>query len=307
LIFDRSKHRERKETYIKSLEQQVLQLLDHQNTAAVEKRALEEENAMLRRLLEQNGIAIPGQAAGLGQPATVSVLDMPSGLQRLQVTMPESNLDYLAGFDTSFSSAPRDSSSPQSIDVEVSAHSDFDIPAARSGAPAVPPPAFQTRLPSESVQIHPPSTLQDLTGSTLPSVRQPIPHPDGLDAAQIGIDFVLALEYPCLEHTRPSPDAGGSSGHALTAQAPLLTHAPLPLQPASSWTIPAVEIERLLNLSSHLNLPGELTPVQAWARIRSYPGFEKLNLDQLEILKLALLKEIQCYGLVLLDWILQAC
>lgn len=63
--YDR-KHRERKETYIKSLEQQVVQLLNQRATAVEEKRAVDAENAMLRESLEQHGIPIPTDAAGFG-------------------------------------------------------------------------------------------------------------------------------------------------------------------------------------------------------------------------------------------------
>lgn len=257
------------------------------------------ENVMLRGLLEQHGIPFPSEAAGFGPTARISMLDVPGGSQRLQVTMPETGPDYFAGLDTSNSSPPHDSSSPESIDVEVQALS--------SGVPSIPPPAFQTRLPLESVQLYPPATPQVRSSQkVLPplptsTAHQPFAHPNGLDAAQIGIDFVLALENPCLHHTRSDLESAESYGHILTTQAPLLTHRPRPPQSASSWTIPAAEIERLLNLSSQLNLAGELTPVQAWSRIRSYPGFEKLNLDQLEFLKKALLKEVQCYGYVGLD------
>ncbi len=249
---------------------------------------------MLRGLLEQQGIPIPNEAGGFGPSATISMRDAPGGHQWLHVTMPETGPDYFAEFETSQPSLPRDSSRPDSIDIEVQALS--------SGVPSLPPSAFHTRLPSESVQIHPPATPGGVSSEkglpTLPVATpgKSIPHPNGLDAAQIGIDFVLALENPCLHHTSSDLQSTESYGHILTAQAPLLSNRPRNLQSASSWTIPASEIERLLNLSSQLNLAGELTPVQAWSRIRSYPGFEKLNLDQLETLKKALMKEIQCYG-----------
>ncbi|ERF71458.1 hypothetical protein EPUS_06840 [Endocarpon pusillum Z07020] len=285
-------HRERKETYIKSLEQQVLQLLNQQATAAAEKRAVERENTMLQGLLHRHGIPIPNEAGGFGPTASISMLDVPGGQQRLQVTMPETTSDYFATFDTSRSSLPRGNSSPHPPDAEMR-----QLSSGASGVSSIPPPAFQTRLPSESVQIHPPTTPQKSLPPLPPSApRQPIPHPYGLDAPQIGIDFVLALENPCLHHTSNDLQSAETYGHILTTHAPLLTHRPRAPQPTSSWTIPAAEIERLLNLSSQLNLAGEITPVQAWSRIRSYPGFEKLNLDQLETLEKALLKEVQCYG-----------
>jgi hypothetical protein len=295
LILLSRKHRERKETYIKSLEQQVLRLLNQQTKADDEKKVVEKENVMLRGLLEQHGIPIPRGAGGLGPAATISMLDVPGGRKKLQVTMPETGPDYFAEFDISQSSIPRDSTSPDSLDADEQ----------YSGVTSFPPAAFHTRLPSQSVQIHPQHTSEVTSGKGLSSMPtfahcQPISHPYGLDAAQVGIDFVLALENPCLSHTTSDLESTDSYGHVLTTNAPLLTLRPRHPQPDSSWAVPASEIERLLNLSSQLNLAGELTPVQAWSRIRSYPGFEKLNLDQLETLQKALLKEVQCYGYVCL-------
>jgi hypothetical protein len=297
------KHRERKETYIKSLEQQVVHLLNQRATAIDEKRVVDAENAMLRGLLEQHGISIPTDAAGFGPAAQVSFLDTDGGQQRLQVTMPEVSPDFLADFDASQSSAPLDSTSPDSIDVDPPAQLNSNH-ASSSHPPGhpFPPSTFPTMLPAQSVQILPPSSEEtQLTRKSLPPLpsgtsHQQLPHPAGLDAAQIGIDFVLALENPCLPHTQIEFQSEQPSGHILTTQAPLLAHAPHSIEPASSWTIPAVEIEQLLNLSSQLNLAGELTPVQAWSRVRSSPNFVKLNLKQLEVLKEALLKEVQCYG-----------
>lgn len=111
----------------------------------------------------------------------------------------------------------------------------------------------------------------------------------------------LSLEQPCLGHTRPAdPNSldGAPSGHALTAQAVLLTHAPETLALNTSWQIPAIEIERLLELSAGLNLIGELTPVQAWNRIKSYPGLLQFTdaAQRLEALKLKLKAEVRCYA-----------
>ena len=257
---------------------------------------------MLKGLLKQHGIQIPSEPAGFGPAATISVLDLPGGLQRLQVMMPEPGPDHFAMFDTSYSSFPRDNTSPESIDMDVMEHLSSGHSSALPRENSAPPPTFHTRLPSDSIQIEPLLSPEGVSaGKDLPHLppaasNSPFRHPNGLDAAQVGIDFVLALENPCLTHTKKDLESSGSYGHILTAHAPLLTNGPRSLDQASSWTVPAVEIERLLNLSSQLNLAGELTPVQAWSRIKAYPGFEKLNLDQLEILKQALLQEVQCYG-----------
>ena len=90
---------------------------------------------------------------------------------------------------------------------------------------------------------------------------------------------------------------GEPTGHALTMQAALLSHASR-LGSNQHWEIPAVELDRLLNLSFNLDLDGEVTPVQAWNRIRSHPGFRMLTPPALQALGLAIAKEISCFGYV---------
>lgn len=66
--------------------------------------------------------------------------------------------------------------------------------------------------------------------------------------------------------------------------------------PTSTWKIPAVEIERLLDLSGGLNLSGELTPVQAWGRLVRMDSFKQLGLREINAIRDELAKGIRCYG-----------
>jgi hypothetical protein len=91
---------------------------------------------------------------------------------------------------------------------------------------------------------------------------------------------------------------GDANGHALTMQAALLAQAPN-LGQQSSWELPAIELDRLLSLSSALDLSGEVTPVQAWSRIRSHPGFYRLTPWGLQALTQAIAEKIGCFGYVL--------
>lgn len=91
--------------------------------------------------------------------------------------------------------------------------------------------------------------------------------------------------------------SGEPTGHALTMQAALLSQAPN-LESDHSWEIPAVELDRLLNLSFNLDLDGEVTPVQAWNRIRSHPGFRKLTPSALQSLSQAIAEKVACFGYV---------
>ena len=275
-------HRERKENYIKSLEREVLRLRDEEAAVAQESKAVQDENAMLKEILTRNGIPIPSRTSTFNPLATVSVLDQVDGLQRLQVTMPE----------------PMDFSQTTFDPVAPPFPSSMSTSSPESMSTAVPMPHPSPRDMSSHVpSLSPISGIVSTSQGDSPTAQyEYISHPSGLDAPQIGIDFVLSLEQPCLGHTRSDPHSGEPSGHALTAQAPLLTAAPTSLSPSKSWQIPAIEIERLLELSAQLNLLDEVTPVQAWSRIRSAPGFEKLSRDTLDGLKFALMAEVQCYG-----------
>lgn len=225
---------------------------------------------MLREILLQHSIPIPDRSTVLKYVATVSVQDVTDRGQCLHVTMPEMT-DYSHPTFDSFTS-------PFSTSMEMSSPD--------SGHTAAPQVREVSAQPSERSFRNEPPKVPGVANTT------------SLNHPQIGIDFVLSLEQPCLGHTRGEGGIASDvpSGHALTAQAPLLTSAPPALTPSSSWQIPAVEIDRLLDLSSQLNLQGEVTPVQAWARLRSHPAFEKLGRDNLEGLKQALMVEVQCYG-----------
>jgi hypothetical protein len=93
-------------------------------------------------------------------------------------------------------------------------------------------------------------------------------HPFNLDTAQIAVEFVLDIE-----RTR-------SSHHGFEIHGD---------------DFPAVEVEKLLQLSSKLSLEGELTPIEAWYRIKQHPGFVTLNQDRLEQLKVVLLPGVRFY------------
>lgn len=83
------------------------------------------------------------------------------------------------------------------------------------------------------------------------------------------------------------------------------THRPRPLAINShqnqqlAWQMPAVGIERLLELSASVPVPdGELTPVQAWDALRRHPEFGGLEVGRLKRLEERLVGGIKCYGYV---------
>jgi hypothetical protein len=132
-------------------------------------------------------------------------------------------------------------------------------------------------------------------------------HPYGLDSSQVGVDFILALEHPCLYHHQlPNPELAGNlgTGHELMLQAPIMRYSP-PIQvkakekrfpTAAKWNVPAIELEKLLSFSGGLDLDGEVTPVQAWHRVRCHPRFSEMTPTTLEMLRENLSTVVQCYG-----------
>ncbi|KAL8719035.1 MAG: hypothetical protein Q9225_003892 [Loekoesia sp. 1 TL-2023] len=120
-----------------------------------------------------------------------------------------------------------------------------------------------------------------------------------LDNPEVAIDFVLALEHPCIRHIpHPSdPSSDNPSNHALMASAPLVSYAPRPFQQSdANWTANASMIKELLNLSSAINLEGEITPVEAWHRLRQHPGFSRLDKWAIERIKGDLSASVRCCG-----------
>jgi hypothetical protein len=79
----------------------------------------------------------------------------------------------------------------------------------------------------------------------------------------------------------------------LTLQAASLAHTTDDSQP---WIVPAIEFERLLQLSSKLGLEYEVTPIQAWDRIRNHPRFQDLTQERLMELAALVLPHIKCHG-----------
>lgn len=66
-------HRERKELYIKALEEEVIRLKEHYSNVSQDKERLAEENRSLKTLLQQNGLPVsagtPGMDDSLSNPS----------------------------------------------------------------------------------------------------------------------------------------------------------------------------------------------------------------------------------------------
>ncbi|KAI1750406.1 hypothetical protein F4782DRAFT_509619 [Xylaria castorea] len=124
-----------------------------------------------------------------------------------------------------------------------------------------------------------------------------------LDPLAVGMQFVLVLESPCVNHLYPGPDKTHEpGGHALTVSGQLA-----PAYPKSVFEshaahetfcreIPEMSLHSLLTLSSELCPESEITPIMAWNHIRSQPLFGGIEARHLWSLAEKLRDAAKCHG-----------
>lgn len=124
-----------------------------------------------------------------------------------------------------------------------------------------------------------------------------------LDPTQVGMEFVLALERPCLNHLHGNPKKPlEPHGHALTTTVQLQASLSLPPidpknpVPPSYHNAPAAVLDRLLNLAPSVSPDGDVTPIQAWHFIRRQPQFGYFEVQRLNRLAERLREAAKCHG-----------
>ncbi|KAI0600780.1 hypothetical protein F4775DRAFT_503701 [Biscogniauxia sp. FL1348] len=282
-------HRERKELYIKALEDEVLRLKEVFSNVSQDKDKLAEENRQLKNILHQNGLSHSSAGAGAGASAMDDVISNPSlgytssGGSISGSYAPGSSTTAYTPPLTSISTVPSMSNSGQLMAGGAAPHSLGQQPSAQGGAGA------------------------------------------GVDYDQAGIDFVLTLEKPCMEHLpwlleRAGETGGEVCGHALMASCPPepfpelndeipfgfahasaadkgaqhhQQHQPPPLR---TWELSKGDLATLLDLSKRLDLDGEITPVMAWGMILAHPRLTELRREDFEKIMDDLKGKVRCYG-----------
>ena len=178
-------HRERKEKYIKSLEREVLRLRDEEAAILQESKSVQEENEVLKELLSRHGLPLPNIQTRAS--ATVSVFDNPSGAHQLRVDMPGPDF---------YSHQQGSHVSPQTLSMSTSSPDTTIAPDQGQMHPEYTYP--QSEIPPSATYRSPASDRSEKKAlPSLPPVDQPprpnfVKHPHGLDAPEIGIDFVLS-------------------------------------------------------------------------------------------------------------------
>ncbi|KAI0506371.1 hypothetical protein F5B22DRAFT_624001 [Xylaria bambusicola] len=124
-----------------------------------------------------------------------------------------------------------------------------------------------------------------------------------LDPLAVGMEFVLTLERPCVNHLYPPEDTAHEvGGHGLTVSGQLA-----PMYPKSVFEsnrahetfcreVPEQSLHSLLALSSELCPESEITPIEAWHSIRSQPLFGGMRAQNLWRLAERLRDEAICHG-----------
>ncbi|KAF1999516.1 hypothetical protein P154DRAFT_436891 [Amniculicola lignicola CBS 123094] len=247
-------HRERKEMYIKALEQEVLRLKEVFGDTAKERDAFRAENQRLKELLAAHGIAFDSSNFANGN----------NGMSNMGTSSygGSSRGSISAGYGPGSSSTG------------------YTSPPLMPNQPLPPLPASG------------------------PPHQQHGGQPHGLDYDQLGIDFVLTLERPCMDHMqflmiRANDSEVDVSGHALMATCPPESHVaahPEDQYPHQMPDVTMPDLLKLLDLSNRLPLDGEITPIMAWAMVLQDPRFSELTKKDVEGLKAELLAKIRCYG-----------
>ncbi|KAL8996662.1 MAG: hypothetical protein Q9169_003886 [Polycauliona sp. 2 TL-2023] len=268
-------HRQRTQNYIKTLEEEVVRLRGSEGDLKSDNKKLANQVDVLRTALVLANVPLPAGFEGspqLAQPrsldsdlsASISYRTDSSNHQRLHIDWPEPPNQQRA--PTFLPQVPTDDFAP-----DYSNHEDWNIEA----KPLPAPPQDIGSTAENSVSVMGTWTL---------------------DTPEVAIDFVLALEHVCMGHI-PHPAAPPSdepNNHALLMSTALVARGPRPPQLNSSWSADGSMIKGLLNLASAINLQGEITPVEAWHRLRQYPGFSRLNKWAFENIKARLSAAVEC-------------
>ncbi|KAI5861862.1 hypothetical protein GGS23DRAFT_611468 [Durotheca rogersii] len=299
-------HRERKELYIKALEDEVLRLKEVYSNISQDKEKLAEENRQLKNLLQQNGIAL-GSAGGLD--------DIVSGPSPGYTPSGSVSGSYAPGSNNAFTPL-----------TSISAPSPISASSQGVGIPPQAPRGVSRQ------QQHPPrQPAQGRVDYEQAGIDFVLTYENPENPSQAYISPPPQLERPCMDHIpwllERASDAGGEAcGHALMACCPpepfpeLSDEIPFgyahnrvgqggggrggagvggsqQLPPScGTWELSKADLSTLLDLSKKLDLDGEITPVMAWGMILAHPRLGELRTEDFERLTDDLRGKVRCYG-----------
>ncbi len=255
-------HRERKEAYIKAIEQEILQLKNDVSILSSSYESLEKENRLVK---ESNGI-LSSRNASLEEENQ----QLRQALEQCGASWPTTREIYRVAGQAILDS------SPQTLD----------------------PPTAQTKTLNVNTA---PSSVEENSQTLSEGSQQ-----HGIDYEQMGIDFVLSIERPCLCHMRVQPESH-LYGHALMASCAPGIYPELgssnPSDSASNSSsgqgaciLSKSGLAGLLERSRQLDLNGEVTPVMVWDMIMKHPRFSEFTPADFEKITKELSAKVKCYG-----------
>ncbi|KAF5003006.1 hypothetical protein FDECE_10428 [Fusarium decemcellulare] len=251
-------HRERKELYIKALEDEVLRLKEVFSNVSLDRERLAEENKRLRDTLTQAGLQYgspfaAGSATSRG-PGSSSTNTPPL---------------------TSHSTAPSVSSP---IQLPLAANQGY-IPGQQRQD--VNPIMNRGGADMEQAGIDFVLTLEKPCMAHIQYMIERAAEPDGEPCGH-------ALMASCPPDPSPDSRPGCPFGN---------THVPVDGEPnQKTWEVPKADLATLLDLSKRLDLDGEVTPIMAWGMLTSHPRAMELDAEDMRKLGEELVRKVRCYG-----------
>ncbi|KAM5367822.1 hypothetical protein ACJZ2D_009827 [Fusarium nematophilum] len=251
-------HRERKELYIKALEDEVLRLKEVFSNVSLDRERLAEENKRLRDVLAQAGLQLgspfaAGSASSHG-PGSSSATTPPL-TSNSTATSVASPTQLPLATNQGFGFGQHQHSAHQNL--------------TRGGADM------------EQAGIDFVLTLEKPCMTHIQYMIERAAEPDGEPCGH-------ALMASCPPDPFPDSRPGCPFGN---------THVPIDGEPnQKTWEVPRADLATLLDLSKKLDLDGEVTPIMAWGMLISHPRALDLEVEDFRKLSEELVRKVRCYG-----------
>ncbi|KAF8426324.1 hypothetical protein EV426DRAFT_593548 [Tirmania nivea] len=259
-------HRERKERYIRNLEQEVQRLREAYTAAVREKVAIMEENRQLQAILKQHGVTFP-YAGQIQEQAVIPVDNIPSTTQSVaQLQIDHHRHDFSQrGLDYSHHVHPNPSPSQFDFDCDR-------VQGTVLGGQQITPEQYSQIAINLVLGLEKPCSdhMQELVT---------LSHQNS-DYIQ---GHVLMVSCPPESHTMANPDQDWGLRTVDLDPEPLGT----------LFNMQVLDVERQKYLQGH---DGELTPMAVWTKITTHPRFHELTRRDFDTLTQALSKRVSCYG-----------
>ncbi|KAL7794529.1 hypothetical protein V8C37DRAFT_401272 [Trichoderma ceciliae] len=249
-------HRERKELYIKALEDEVIRLKEVFSTIAQDKQKLFDENKQLKEVLTQRGFQAP-RLGGVEDSGN-------SAAQPLSVSA--SGNSFAPGSQSGFSPTGTSQSTSMSMSPDNRQHS---------------PTGNGVDLEQAGIDFV--LTLEKPCMAHMPFL---VDRASDADGAPCG--HALMASCPPAPFPELTPDTPFGNTHTRDHGGEL--------QAQGTWELTKADLTTLLDLSQKLNLDGEITPVMAWGIVLSHSRFNEMAPGDFEKLSEELLRKVRCYG-----------